>query len=98
VIVNTAQGNSLNLIVTANSNPLSKIEQTLAESGLPVFSIAQSRPSLDDVYLAATGRTLMDAEIAAASSCDLNEKETSDEGILAGAKGQGRVKLSNRRG
>ena len=75
VIVNTAQGNSLNLIVTANSNPLSKIEQTLAESGLPVFSIAQSRPSLDDVYLAATGRTLMDAEIAAASSRDLKAEK-----------------------
>ena len=75
VIVNTVQGNSLNLIVTANSNPLSKIEQTLAESGLPVFSIAQSRPSLDDVYLAATGRTLMDAEIAAASSRDLKAEK-----------------------
>jgi len=60
---------------TANSNPLSKIEQTLAESGLPVFSMAQSRPSLDDVYLAATGRTLMDAEIAAASSRDLKAEK-----------------------
>ncbi|MFM7715164.1 MAG: lysozyme, partial [Microcystis sp.] len=74
-IVNTAQGNSLNLSFTANSNPLSKIEQTLAESGLPVFSMAQSRPSLDDVYLAATGRTLMDAEIAAASSRDLKAEK-----------------------
>jgi ABC-2 type transport system ATP-binding protein len=40
-----------------------------------VFSIAQSRPSLDDVYLAATGRTLMDAEIAAASSRDFKAEK-----------------------
>jgi ABC-2 type transport system ATP-binding protein len=37
--------------------------------------MAQSRPSLDDVYLAATGRTLMDAEIAAASSRDLKAEK-----------------------
>jgi ABC-2 type transport system ATP-binding protein len=75
VIVNGAQGNSLNLIVTPHSSPLSQIEQTLAESGLPVFSMARSRPSLDDVYLAATGRTLMDAEIATAGSRDLKAEK-----------------------
>jgi ABC-2 type transport system ATP-binding protein len=37
---------------------------------LPVFALAQSRPSLDDVYLQATGRTLMDAELAVAGSRD----------------------------
>jgi ABC-2 type transport system ATP-binding protein len=37
---------------------------------MSTFGIAQSRPSLDDVYLAATGRTLLDAEIAASSSRD----------------------------
>ena len=37
---------------------------------LPTFGISQARPSLDDVYLAATGQTLMDAEMAAASSRD----------------------------
>jgi ABC-2 type transport system ATP-binding protein len=42
---------------------------------LPIFSLAQSRPSLDDVYLAATGRTLMDAEIAAASRRDLKAEQ-----------------------
>jgi ABC-2 type transport system ATP-binding protein len=71
IIVNPNQGNSLNLVVKAQSNPLSKIEQSLAEAGLPVFSLAQSRPSLDDVYLAATGQTLIDAELAAAGSRDL---------------------------
>jgi ABC-2 type transport system ATP-binding protein len=54
---------------------LSKIEQTLLDSGLPIFSMAQSRPSLDDVYLAATGRTLLDAEIAAAGLRDLKAEK-----------------------
>lgn len=71
VIVNAAQGNSLNLVVSGQSNPLSQIERALAAAGLPLFSVAQSRPSLDDVYLAATGRTLMDAELAAAGTRDL---------------------------
>jgi ABC-2 type transport system ATP-binding protein len=75
VIINTAQGNSLNLIVTSGSNSLSKIEQSLAEIDLPTFSLAQSRPSLDDVYLAATGKTLMDAEMAAASVRDLKKEQ-----------------------
>jgi ABC-2 type transport system ATP-binding protein len=75
VIVNTAQGNSLNLIVTPQSNPLSKIEQSLETAGLPIFSMAQSRPSLDDVYLAATGQTLMDAELAAAGIRDLKTEK-----------------------
>ena len=33
-------------------------------------AFAKGRPSLDDVYLQATGRTLMDAELAAVSSRD----------------------------
>jgi ABC-2 type transport system ATP-binding protein len=74
-IVNTAQGNSLNLVVKPNSNPLTQIEQTLASVNLPIFSMTQSRPSLDDVYLAATGRTLIDAEIAAAGSRDLKKEQ-----------------------
>jgi ABC-2 type transport system ATP-binding protein len=75
VIINTAQGNSLNLVVKAQSNPLSTIEQTLISADLPIFSLSQSRPSLDDVYLAATGRTLMDAEIAASSNRDLKAEK-----------------------
>jgi ABC-2 type transport system ATP-binding protein len=74
-IVNTAQGNSLNLVVKPNSNPLTQIERALASIDLPIFSMTQSRPSLDDVYLAATGRTLMDAEIAAAGSRDLKKEQ-----------------------
>jgi ABC-2 type transport system ATP-binding protein len=71
VIVNSAQGNSLNLIVAPQSNALMTIQQALQEVGLPTFGISQSRPSLDDVYLAATGRTMTDAELAAAGTRDL---------------------------
>lgn len=75
IIINTVQNNSLNLIVEAGSNCLSKIEQSLTEANLPIFSLAQSRPSLDDVYLAATGKTLLDAELAAASTRDLKKEK-----------------------
>ena len=75
VIINTAQGNSLNLVVQSQGNFLSKIEQSLAEVNLPIFSISQSRPSLDDVYLAATGQTLIDAELAAAGTRDLKAEK-----------------------
>lgn len=69
-IVNSAQGNSLNLVVTPQAEALTRIEAAMKSAGLPIFGISQSRPSLDDVYLAATGRTLMDAELAAAGSRD----------------------------
>jgi ABC-2 type transport system ATP-binding protein len=71
VIINSAQGNSLNLVVSSQNDALITIQQSLNSVGLPMFGIAQSRPSLDDVYLAATGRTLLDAELAAAGSRDL---------------------------
>jgi ABC-2 type transport system ATP-binding protein len=70
IIVNSAQGNSLNLVVTPQSEALITIQQALRAAGLPTFGISQSRPSLDDVYLAATGQTLLDAELAAASTRD----------------------------
>ncbi len=74
VIVNTAQGNSLNLVVSTQSDALLTIQQSLKSAGLPTFGIAQSRPSLDDVYLAATGKTLLDAELAAAGTRDLKKE------------------------
>lgn len=70
VIINTVQGNSLNLVVDAKSDALSAVQSALKQAGLPTFGISQSRPSLDDVYLAATGTTLTDAELAAASARD----------------------------
>jgi ABC-type multidrug transport system, ATPase component len=75
VIINSAQGNSLNLVVGAQSDALIAIQQALKNAGLPIFGIAQSRPSLDDVYLAATGKTLLDAELAAASNRDLKAEQ-----------------------
>jgi ABC-2 type transport system ATP-binding protein len=75
VIVNAVQGNSLNLIVKSGQSSLSQIEQSLAQVELPTFSLAQSRPSLDDVYLAATGQTIMDAQIAASNARDLKKEK-----------------------
>jgi ABC-2 type transport system ATP-binding protein len=71
VIINSAQGNSLNLVVTPQSDALIELQKALKTAGLPIFGIAQARPSLDDVYLSATGKTLLDAEMAAASQRDL---------------------------
>jgi ABC-2 type transport system ATP-binding protein len=71
VIINGDQGNSLNLVVDPQSDSLIELQKALQAANLPIFGIAQSRPSLDDVYLSATGRTLLDAEMAAASARDL---------------------------
>jgi ABC-2 type transport system ATP-binding protein len=75
IIINQAQGNSLNLVVTPQSNPLSQIEKALQLAGFSIFSMSQSRPSLDDVYLAATGKTLIDAELAAVGTRDLKKEK-----------------------
>jgi ABC-2 type transport system ATP-binding protein len=69
VVVNQAQGYSLNLVVE-HDGVAEQLRRQLAGADLPVFALAQSRPSLDDVYLQATGRTLMDAELAVAGSRD----------------------------
>ena len=74
VIVNSAQGNSLNLVVDKGGEALPAVQSALKEAGLPTFGIAQSQPSLDDVYLAATGRTLMDAEMAAVGQRDVKKE------------------------
>ena len=74
VIINSAQGNSLNLVVDKESNSLSTVQNALKQANLPTFGISQSQPSLDDVYLAATGRTLMDAEMAAVGKRDVKKE------------------------
>lgn len=74
VIVNSAQGNSLNLVVEKGGDALGAVQAALKQAALPTFGISQSQPSLDDVYLAATGRTLMDAEMAAAGTRDLKKE------------------------
>jgi ABC-2 type transport system ATP-binding protein len=77
VIINGNQGNALNLVVASGVNAsggdrpvegvLFEVQQVLQSANLPIFGIAQAKPSLDDVYLAATGRTLVDAELASDS-------------------------------
>ncbi len=74
VIVNSAQGNSLNLVVDKEADALAAVQSALKAAGLPTFGISQSQPSLDDVYLAATGRTLMDAEMAAVGQRDVKKE------------------------
>lgn len=73
LVVNSAQGNALNLVVTG-ADGIPQVRHLLEAAGLPIFSIAQSRPSLDDVYLVATGQTLMDAELAAAEAGSRKKK------------------------
>ncbi|MCX5948361.1 MAG: ABC transporter ATP-binding protein [Cyanobacteria bacterium] len=69
VVVNRSQGYSLNLVVQGG-DVIERLRRQLTEAALPVFALAQSRPSLDDVYLQATGRTLMDAELSVAGLRD----------------------------
>ena len=70
VVINRSQGFSLNLVVDDEAALLSLREQ-LESAQFDVFALSQSRPSLDDVYLQATGRTLMDAELSVAGQRDL---------------------------
>jgi ABC-2 type transport system ATP-binding protein len=74
VVVNRSQGFSLNLVIECGA-VIDQLRQTLEAAGLPVFALAQSRPSLDDVYLQATGRTLMDAELAIAGQRDVKQEK-----------------------
>jgi ABC-2 type transport system ATP-binding protein len=77
VIINEAQGNALYLVVSA-PDPLEMVpamRAALKQVGLPVFGVAQSRPSLDDVFLAATGQTLQDADLAASSAPGKKKKK-----------------------
>jgi ABC-2 type transport system ATP-binding protein len=66
ITINEAQGNAVNLFVTPDANAIGEIQNMLSAVDIEVFSLAQSRPSLDDVFLAATGKTILDAEIAQA--------------------------------
>ena len=74
VVINRSQGFSLNLVIDGEP-VIARLRQTLEVAGLPVFALAQSRPSLDDVYLQATGRTLMDAELAVAGLRDVKKEK-----------------------
>ena len=69
VVVNKKQGYSLNFLVRSN-NVISNLSDHLANENFEVFALSHSRPSLDDVYLQATGKTLMDAELELAGKRD----------------------------
>ena len=69
VIVNKKQGYSLNFLVQSN-DVISNLSSHLSEENFEVFALSHSRPSLDDVYLQATGKTLMDAELELAGKRD----------------------------
>jgi len=74
IVVNAAQGYSLNFIAEKEKDLLTKIKVELAFSKFEIFSLTQSQPSLDDVYLQATGKTLQDAEIFMAGKRDLKKE------------------------
>jgi ABC-2 type transport system ATP-binding protein len=64
--INAAQGNAINLVIATDIDAVGKIQSALTQMGTNIFSLSQSRPSLDDVFLAATGQTIQDIEIAQA--------------------------------
>jgi ABC-2 type transport system ATP-binding protein len=63
-VVNRLRANALELVVDdADSRAGAKVVEVLAAAGHPsLFSFTQARPSLDDVYVAATGKRLEDAD------------------------------------
>ncbi len=69
VVVNKKQGYSLNFLVRSN-DVIPNLSEHLLKENFEVFALSHSRPSLDDVYLQATGQTLMDAELELAGKRD----------------------------
>lgn len=69
-LINRLQNNSIELVVDADNASIGgDIVQALSENGFErLFSFAQSKPSLDDVYLAATGSSIGDADMSAKES------------------------------
>ena len=74
IVVNSAQGYSINFIAEKEKDLITKLKVELAFSKFEIFSLTQSQPSLDDVYLQATGKTLQDAEIFMAGKRDLKKE------------------------
>jgi ABC-2 type transport system ATP-binding protein len=58
ITLNELQGNALNLVVDDQTDVIALLQQQLKDQQLPLFGIARSQPSLEDVYLTATGRML----------------------------------------
>ena len=74
IVVNKSQGYSINFVADKEKDFLSKLKVELAFCKFEIFSLTQSQPSLDDVYLQATGKTLQDAEIMMAGKRDLKKE------------------------
>ena len=74
VIVNSGSGKLPKSGGRASVRRASRRAIGAKRSGPANFGISQSQPSLDDVYLAATGRTLMDAEMAAVGQRDVKKE------------------------
>jgi len=74
IIINESQGFSINFVADKEKDLLTKLKVELAFSKFEIFSLTQSQPSLDDVYLQATGKTLLDAEISMAGKRDLKKE------------------------
>tara|TARA_B100000945_G_scaffold126984_1_gene101154 strand:- start:1046 stop:2062 length:1017 start_codon:yes stop_codon:yes gene_type:complete len=74
IVINSFQGYSLNFIAEKEKDLLNKLKVELAFAKLEIFSLTQSQPSLDDVYLQATGNTLQDAEISMTGKRDLKKE------------------------
>lgn len=66
-LVNRMRSNTIELVVDPNNAHIGRdVVAALNENGFDkLFSFTQSKPSLDDVYLAATGRLISDADQAA---------------------------------
>ena len=74
IIINKSQGYSINFVADKEKELLTKLKVELAFSKFEIFSLTQSQPSLDDVYLQATGKTLLDAEISMTGKRDLKKE------------------------
>ena len=66
ITLNEMQGNALSLVVdaendNANIDVMTLLQQQLNDQHLPLFGISRSQPSLEDVYLTATGKMLEDS-------------------------------------
>lgn len=79
-LINRLQNNSVELVVDSDDARVGgEIVKALSGIGFDrLFSFSQSKPSLDDVYLAATGKSLTDADAVAKDARDIKsmQKET----------------------
>lgn len=64
-VINRLRNNTLEFVVDSGDPSVGgRIVQALKDIGHPrLFSFTQAKPSLDDVFLAATGNSIMDADI-----------------------------------